>query len=242
VKTVIINGSPRKGNTYAATQLFKDEMSNSGDVEFIEFFLPQDLPEFCKGCMGCLESDEKEKKCPDSRYTLPILEALVKADAIIFTTPVYVLQAAGAVKAFLDHFAFMFLVHRAYPEMFTKKAFVISTTAGAGTRASMKTIITSLKFWGVNRVYSYGVTMWGIDWQTMPPKRRQKAEKKLKKYARRFYKEVKSGKIHSAYLLMKFMFYFRRGMIKKEAEGTADKKYWTEMNWFKENPFGRNKK
>jgi multimeric flavodoxin WrbA len=209
-------------------------MSKCGDVEFTEFFLPQDLPEFCKGCMVCLENDEK--KCPDSQYTLPILEALVKADAIIFTTPVYVLQATGAVKAFLDHFAFIFIVHRARPEMFTKKAFVISTTAGAGTKAAMKTIITNLKFWGVNRVYSYGIAMWGIDWETMPPRRRQKAEKKLKKSARKFYREVKSGKKRAPYFIQRLMISFRRGMIKKEDENTADKKYWTEMNWLKTNP------
>jgi len=207
-----------------------------GDVEFTEFFLPQDLPEFCTGCMLCLAKDEQ--LCPHAAHTLPILEALLRADALIFTTPVYVLQTTGAVKNFLDHYAFLFIVHRARPALLEKKAFVLSTTAGAGTRAAMKTIITSLKFWGINRIDSFGIQMRSIDFETMDPKRRAKTEAKLKHSARRFYKEVASGKRHSPYLLIRFMFYFRRNMLKKEDEAvSADKRYWMEQNWFQQKPF-----
>jgi multimeric flavodoxin WrbA len=236
MNVTVINGSPRKGNTYAATQIFKNEMPACGSVNFTEFFLPQDLPEFCKGCMQCYEKGEQ--KCPDSEYTLPILDTLLKSDAIIFTTPVYVLQETGAVKAFLDHFGFMFVVHRARPEMFSKKAFIISTTAGAGTRAAMKTISTNLKFWGVNRIYKTGFAMRAISWETVNTKRREKFEKKLKKSARKFYKETASGKKRRAYLFTRIMFLACRGMVKKYDETTSlDKKYWIEQNWFKNNPF-----
>ena len=236
MKITVINGSPRKGNTYAAAQLFKGEMLSCGDIEFTEFFLPQDMPKFCKGCMLCLDIDEQ--LCPHSEYTLPILEAMLSADALIFTTPVYVLQTPGSVKAFLDHYAFMFIVHRARTEMFSKKAFVLSTTAGAGTKEAMKTIITSLKFWGINRVYSYGFNMWSIDFETMDSKRRIKIETAIKKHARLFYKEVTSGKKRSPYLLTRFMFYFRRNMLRKDDESvSADKRYWMEQDWFNRSPF-----
>ena len=109
MKVVVFNGSPRKGNTYAATQIIKSEMIACGDVRFIEHFLPNDLPEFCAGCFLCLS--ENECLCPHSKYTLPILENLLDADALIFTTPVYVLQTTGAVKAFFDHYSWMFIVH-----------------------------------------------------------------------------------------------------------------------------------
>ena len=241
MKIVIINGSPRKGNTYAATQIFKNELMRCGDVEFTEFFLPQDLPEFCAGCFLCLS--ECEKLCPHAKYTLPILERLLDADALIFTTPVYVLQTTGAVKAFFDHFSWMFIVHRAHPEMFGKKAFVLSTTAGAGTKAAMKTVITNLKFWGVNRIYSSGFAMRAIDWETVDPKRRAKFERTLKKSARRFFRDATSGKKHPPYLLTRFMFYFRRSMLKKETasqtdeSASADLRHWQEQGWFDQNPF-----
>jgi len=236
MKVVVINGSPRKGNTYEATQLFKEEMLSFGEVEFTDIFLPQDMPEFCKGCMICLEKDEK--LCPHSEYTLPILESITKADALIITTPVYVLQATGAVKNFFDHYSYLFIVHRALPEMFTKKAFVLSTTAGAGTRAAMKTIITCLKFWGVNKIYSLGIAMHAIDFETMKPKRKASFERKIRKAAKRFYQEIKSGKKHIPYAITRFMFIFRRGMLKKDDEAISlDKRYWIEQGWFVRKPF-----
>ena len=239
MKIVIINGSPRKGNTYAATQIFKNQMSACGDVEFTEFFLPQDLPKFCNGCMLCLEKNEQ--LCPHAEYTLPILDAIINADGIIFTTPVFVLQTPGAVKAFLDHYAWMFIVHRARPEMFRKKVFVLSTTAGAGTKTAMKTIITNLKFWGINRIYSFGFNLFEVDIERMNPKRRTKVETKIKRYAKRFYREVVIGKKRSPYLFTRFMFYVRRSMLKKDTKTfsneSADIKYWREQNWFNKTPF-----
>jgi len=241
MKVVIINGSPRKGNTYAAAQIFKNEMIGCGDVTFTEYFLPQDLPEFCAGCFLCLS--ESEQLCPHSKYTLPILEDLLDADALIFTTPVYVLQTTGAVKAFFDHYSWMFIVHRAHSEMFGKKAFVLSTTAGAGTKAAMKTIITNLKFWGINKIYSSGFAMRAVEWKMVKPSRREKFERKLKKSARRFFREIASGKKHPPYLITRFMFYIRRSMLKKEVSSQSDEsavadiKHWQEQGWFDKNPF-----
>ena len=241
MKVAVFHGSPRKGNTYAATQILMNEMAACGEVEFTEYFLPGDLPEFCKGCFLCLS--ESEQLCPHSKYTLPILNDLIDSDALIFTTPVYVLQATGAVKAFFDHFSWMFIVHRARPEMFGKKAFVLSTTAGAGTKEAMKTIITNLKFWGINKIYSCGFAMRAIDWEAVNPKRRERFEQKLRKSARRFYTEIETRKKRLPYLLIWFMFYFRRSMLKKETESQSDEsavadiKHWREQSWFDKSPF-----
>jgi len=241
MKIVVINGSPRKGNTYAAAQIFKNEMMSCGEVNFTEYFLPQDLPEFCAGCFLCLSNDEK--LCPHSKHTLPIYEDMLTADALVFTTPVYVLQTPGAVKAFFDHYSWLFVVHRARPQMFKKKAFVLSTTAGAGTRAAIKTITTNLKFWGINRVYASGFAMRAVDWDTVLPKRRQRYERHLRRSARRFFREVASGKKRTPYLLTRFMFYFRRSMLRKETNpqvdesANADLRYWQERGWFDKSPF-----
>jgi len=241
MKVVVVHGSPRKGNTYAAAQILMNEMKTCGETEFIEYFLPNDLPEFCSGCFLCLS--ESEQLCPHSKHTLPILENLLDSDALVFTTPVYVLQTTGAVKAFFDHYSWMFIVHRAHPKMFRKKAFVLSTTAGAGTKAAMKTITTNLKFWGINKIYSTGFAMRAIDWETVKPKRREKFERKLKKSTRRFHRDIASGKKHSPYLLTKLMFYLRRGMLKKDIASQSDESaiadinHWKEQDWFNKNPF-----
>lgn len=239
MKVTIIYGSPRKGSSYKAAQIFKDEMQKKGSIEFTEFFLPKDLPEFCKGCMACFTYGKE--KCPHAQYTLPILDSMLSADALIFTTPVFVLQASGAMKNFLDHLGHIFIVHRAEQAMFNKKAFILSTTAGAGTGAAIKTVKTSLKFWGVNRIYSRGFALHEADWDKMNPTRREKFERKLKSDATAFYKETVSGKKRKPYFITWMMFHAIRGMIKKYDDTSLDKQYWQEKNWFKTTPFKKGK-
>ena len=62
MEVTVIHGSPRKGNTYEIAQKFMREMQTQGEVSFREFFLPQDMPEFCRGCFTCILRDEK--LCP----------------------------------------------------------------------------------------------------------------------------------------------------------------------------------
>ena len=231
MKIVVVHGSPRKGNTFKATEFFKDEMRKQGPIEFVDFFLPKDLPEFCCGCMNCFLRGEE--KCPHADQTLPILEQMVSADALIFTTPVFALSLSGCMKSFLDHFAYIFIVHRARSEMFTKKAFIISSTVGAGTKAAMKTISTSLKYWGLNRVYTYSFATFGDEWDNMNATKKVKFESQLKKKAVMFYKEVASGKRHSPYLLIRTMFLISKFIIKKYTDDSSlDKKYWIEKGWY----------
>ncbi|MCX8128678.1 MAG: flavodoxin family protein [Clostridia bacterium] len=231
MKIVIVHGSPRKGNTYRATQSFKEEMQKQGEIEFVEYYLPKDMPEFCCGCMACFLKGEE--KCPHANYTLPILEQMVSADALIFTTPVFALQTSGCMKSFLDHFAFIFLVHRAKTEMFSKKAFIISSTVGAGAKDAIKTISTSLKYWGINRIYSFSFATFGDEWMNMKAEKKEKIEFQIKKKAIRFYKEVAEGKKHYPYFIIRMMFYVRKMLMKKyDNDSSLDKKYWVEKGWF----------
>lgn len=238
MKIVVVHGSPRKGNTYKATELFKKEMQNQGEIEFVDFFLPKDMPEFCRGCMTCFLKGEE--KCPHADYTMPILDQMVLADALIFTTPVFALSLSGCMKSFLDHYAFIFIVHRARSEMFEKKAFIISSTVGAGAKSAMKTISTSLKYWGVNRVYTYKFATFGDEWENLKLDKKDKIEKQIKQKASTFYKEVVSGKRHSPYLHIRIMYSISKSILKKYTdESSLDKKYWIEKGWYtgEKNPF-----
>lgn len=73
MKVVVFHGSPRKGNTYKATEIFMNELSNCGNVSFSEFFLPQSLPEFCHGCQLCLGNPSE--KCPHANYVQSVKES-----------------------------------------------------------------------------------------------------------------------------------------------------------------------
>lgn len=238
MKIVMVHGSPRKGNTYLAAQLFLDEMKRLGSVSSREFFLPQDLPEFCRGCAVCIL--KSEELCPHARYVQPVLQAMLEADALIFTTPVFVLSESGGMKAFLDHFGFLFLPHRPRPEMFRKKAFLLSTTAGAGTRSAMKPIAESLRFWGVNRIFTRGFALHEISWNKMPEKRRAAFERRIRADAGRFYRETTGGTIRRPYFKIQFMFQFCKRLIRSYPEDNADRRYWRAQGWLeKGSPFRR---
>ena len=238
MKIVLVNGSPRKGNTYHAAKLFFNEMTKFGEITCTEYFLPRDLPEFCIGCGKCF--DKGEANCPHAKYTLPILNSMLEADALIFTTPVFVWQTTGAMKNFLDHFAHLFLAHRPRKEMFSKKAFILSTATGGLKKSAIKPVATNLKLWGINRVYSQGFILHVMHpgtWDSMRVKHREKIEKIIRRRARKFYRMV-NAKRRPPYLFTRAMFYVSRRMIRADRKNRAyDESYWREKGWMEGNPF-----
>lgn len=237
MKVTVIHGSPRKGNTYIAAKLFMEKMqqAGAGSVSFQEFFLPDDMPEFCRGCMSCVLNGEHT--CPHKKYTLPALQAMIESDALLLASPVYVMSASAVMKNFLDHYPFLFFVHRAHPNMFTKKAYILTTAAGGGMKAAVTPMKASLKYWGVNRIYSSGYALHSIDWENIPAKRKQKIEQDIQKNAQKFYKEVNSGKKHLPYPLLSFMYLFLRKLLSGYEENSLDKQYWQQNGWFAKRPF-----
>jgi len=237
MKIALIHGSPRKrGNTYTAAQQILEEMRCHGPVECTEFFMPSDLPELCVGCASCVLNGEHT--CPHATHTLPILEAMLAADALIVTTPVFVMAESAAIKNLLDHFCYLFIVHRAQPCMFAKKALVLCTTLGGGARRAMGTVATSLTFWGVNRVRKLALPMRQPSWDAVNPKHRAHLQRELKKAAAAFYKEVAGGRRHTAHPILYVMYAFiRRMMIKTYSDDSLDKQYWEQLGWLQKRPF-----
>jgi multimeric flavodoxin WrbA len=240
MRLVVVHGSPRKGgNTFAATRRFVEEMRKLGTVETTEFFAAEALPKLCQGCASCVLKGEDT--CPHAEGTLPILRAMLAADALLFTTPIFVLAEGGAIKNFLDHFCYLFLVHRAQPEMFRKKALVLCTTLGAGTRRAMGTVAVSLRFWGVNRVRKLALPMRMMSWAQVEPKRRARLDGKLQKAAAAFYQEVDGGKRHRPYAFLYVMYAFVRHMmthdISKHGADSLDLQHWQRLGWLEKRPF-----
>ena len=125
-----------KSTTYNLAQTAINELRK--DDEVYEFFLPRDMNHFCRGCFSCFEGHHE--KCGGYEQIKPIVDAIDKSELIIFTTPVYAYHVPGQMKAFLDHFAYRWLVHQPNGEMTKKQALVISTAAGAGMKTTVKDI------------------------------------------------------------------------------------------------------
>lgn len=231
MKAVVFYGSPRKGNTYTATKIFMDEMSQCGEVSYSEFFLPKDVPEFCLGCQLCLGNPRE--KCPHASYIDPIYKAIMEADALIFTTPHYGGSSmTGSMKNLLDHLDFFTLTVSPRKEMFGKKAFILTT--GTGSTSAVKQIEKCLKGRGINRVSSAGIKMFTNKWDKMPIKKQKSLEKRLVKAARNFY----SMKKKTPYASSVFMYYISKFVIRKYmGVGSYPFEYWKENGYFDKCPF-----
>lgn len=228
----VFHGSPHNGNTRRAAKIFMDELQKiNGDVHFAEFFLPKDLPVFCTGCTLCMSG--KREKCPNAQYVAPIFDAVIKADALIFTTPHYgACSMSSGMKTLLDHLDFLVLNVTPRAEIFDKRAFIITT--GAGTTAAIKPIKSFLKHWGINRVYSLGIRLFTDKWDKMPVAKQKKIENKLRKSADKFYKARKKR----PYLSTILYYHMTKFILKRYVgEGNYPYEYWKEKGWFKKRPF-----
>ena len=149
MKPVIIHGKSHKGSTYHIAHQLAEKIGG----EIREFFLPKDFGEFCVGCTMCFI--ESERKCPHFKALEPITNAIDAADVIILASPVYVFHVSGAMKSFLDHYGYRWMVHSPEESMFKKQGVCICTAAGGGLKSTNKDMYDSLFFWGVEKIYKY---------------------------------------------------------------------------------------
>lgn len=234
MKITVIYGTPRKAksSTYNIAQDFIKCLSEGDVVK--EFFLPKSMPNFCRGCCKCFTD---YTKCPDYEYLNPIVEAMLDADLLIFTAPVYVYHVPGQVKAFLDHFGYQWMAHQPRKEMFSKQALLISTAAGAGTKSTLKDLKDSMNFWGIANTYTFGRNTHGADWDSLDEKRKLI----FKKEVIRISKKIKNKSVNvKPCLKVKGIFYVMRFMHKIFKFNLADVKYWESFGWLeKKRPWDR---
>lgn len=223
MKTVIIHGQNHKGSTYNIARILAEKIGG----ETTEFFLPKDFGEFCVGCTTCFMKDEK--KCPHYEKLKPITAAMDSADVIILASPVYVYHATGAMKALLDHYGYRWLVHSPEESMFKKQGVCISTAAGAGIKPTNKDMADSLFFWGIAKIYKFGIAVAATDWKKVNDKKKKKIEKATSSIAKKIIKN--NGKVKPS-LKTKGYFYLMR-MLQKKGWNEKDVKYWKEKGWDK---------
>ena len=209
MKCVIINGSPRKKNTWAVVE----EVKSKFNAEFDEIQLIKERIPMCNGCFKCIM--EGESLCPHYDRIHPIIEKIRDADAIIMASPVYAMNVTALLKNFLDHTAYLY--HR--PEFFDKKALVVVTTAGAGHGDVAKYIDETLRHWGVNKVYRIAIACGGKD---------ELDTKKIDSEADKFIKDVKSRKLHNPKFSDILFFDVWKAMALSKDPIKADEKYWYE--------------
>ena len=172
MKIVLILGQNHKGSTYNIGRMLAEKLAG----EINEIFLPRDFGQFCIGCNNCFMKNES--LCPHYENLVPITKAIDEADVLIFASPVYVYHITGPMKTLLDHYGYRWMVHRPEERMFKKQAVCISTAAGAGMKYTNKDMADSLFFWGIPRIYKYGVAVRAISYEKVDDKTKKKIDRK----------------------------------------------------------------
>lgn len=221
MKIVIIHGQSHKGSTYHIARMLSEKLEG----EITEFFLPRDFNSFCVGCTNCFE--KSETLCPHYEKLKPITEAMDAADVIILASPVYVYHVTGAMKAFLDHYGYRWMVHRPEETMFRKQAVCISTAAGAGTKSTNKDMADSAFFWGIGKIYKYGINIAAVSWNSVSDKKQKRIAKKMDDLAKKIKKN--DGKIKPA--LKTRVFFNIMRFLQKSGWNAVDIAYWKSRGW-----------
>ena len=221
MKIVVIHGQSHKGSTYHIARMLTDKLG--GEVK--EFFLPREFGEFCVGCTSCFM--KTETMCPHYEKLRPLTEAMDEADVIVLASPVYVYHATGAMKAFLDHYGYRWMVHRPEEKMFKKQGVCISTAAGAGMKSTNKDMADSLFFWGVAKIYNYGIAVRATSWNGINEKTKDSIERKTTALANKIKKNY--GRVKPSVKTKGFFSIMR--LMQKSGWNEADCLYWKEKGW-----------
>ncbi len=219
----MLNGQNHKGSTYHIGRMIADKISGDNDIK--EFFFPKDLNHFCVGCYKCIED---ETACPFYDEKKLIIDAIDAADILIVTTPTYCMHMSAPLKSFFELTFDMWMSHRPSESMFKKKAVIVATAAGTGTKSAMKDIEDCLFYLGVPKIYKFGMSVQAMSWDGVSADKKQKISKMSNKLAQKL---GKNG-VPAVGIKTRFMFWMM-GMMQKKGWNSSpiETQYWKERGW-----------
>lgn len=234
MKITVVNGTEKHGVTYRLKEIFLEGFREKAEIA--EFYLPKDCPHFCSGCANCILKGEHT--CKAAENVQKIEASLLASDLIVMTSPAYVMHTTGAMKALLDHFAYLWMPHRPAPEMFTKRAVIITQCLGAGAKSTAKDMKHSLSWWGISEIMVFtGKLMGDIIWEKLAERKRSQLTKKMKRLSGKLagINYEKPAKVN---VITRIKFLFCRMMQKslhKNDPEYLDGRYWAEQGWLERN-------
>ncbi len=152
MNVLAIVSSPRPaGNTHRlvalALEQLREECSTFGDeLEAETVSLARLNIKTCVGCRACF--DKGEDSCPLQDDVPALRDKLLRADALILASPVFVEDVNGILKNWIDRMAYG--CHR--PPFCLKKALVLTTSGGGASSHALRTMASALVAWGFHIV------------------------------------------------------------------------------------------
>ncbi|MCY6372634.1 flavodoxin family protein [Clostridium ganghwense] len=226
MKILVLMGSPRKKDSYNVCKLIEDEMKEESNIEFEYVYLKNLNIEDCRGCSLCFHKGEDY--CPIKDDLKKLKEKIIKADGIIFASPVYACQITGSFKRVIERLSYLF--HR--PQLVSKPALTIVTTQGGGQKEVTKYLKMTACGWGCNLIGSIEIVspmfFKGKDNKLFKQKHFDKNSKSIRNFAKDFYEAIKSDKLLSPGFYEIYMFNCLRS---KTYTSKLDYKYWESKGW-----------
>ena len=131
---LILNGSPRKtGRTNKLVESFVRGAETNNDIT--EFHLYDMNLNGCMGCQSCRSNDSGNPCIQEDDMNL-IYDAFLKADIIVFASPVYFWTVTGVLKTAVDRL-YALLTILGYAE-FEKESILIMTAGGVDYSQAQK--------------------------------------------------------------------------------------------------------
>ena len=223
MRIVMLNGQNHKGSTYQIGRMIADKIA--GDNEITEFFFQRDLNHFCVGCYNCIED---ETACPFYSDKKKILDAIDAADILVVTTPTYCMHISAPLKSFFDLTFDLWMSHRPLDSMFRKRAVIVSTAAGTGTKSAMKDVEDSLFYMGIPKIIKYGISVQAMNWDGVAASKKEKIDKDTDRIAKAL------GIRMNPPVGIKTRFIFMMmGMMHKKGWNSSpiETSYWKEKGW-----------
>lgn len=224
MKITIVHGQSHRGSTAQIARMLAGKLAGT-DGAVTEFFLPRDFSDFCIGCTACFM--RSETLCPHYGKLAPITAAMDAADVIILASPVYVYHVTGAMKAFLDHYGWRWMVHRPEAAMFGKQAVCIATAAGAGTKSTLQAMAHSTFFWGVAKTHRLGLNVRATSWAAIDSKRKAAIDRRTTALARK----IKQAQRHLRPGIKTKAFFNLMRFLQRRGWNEADRAYWHDRGW-----------
>ena len=119
MKTIILNGSPRKNWNTALMlkEAQKGAESVGSETEYIDLF---DLTYTgCRSCMACKRKGGERCKCFWKDDLSPVIERIFAADALIIGSPIYLGDVTSQVHGLIERLHFCALSYDDYSNYFT---------------------------------------------------------------------------------------------------------------------------
>lgn len=134
----------------------------------------------------------------------------------------------------LDHLAYQWISHRPVPELFSKRAVIITQCIGAGASSAARDIKHSLSWWGISKIGVFtGKLMHDIVWDKLPEKKKTGLTRKIQRLSKQFA-QIDYTKPARTNLKTKVKFFACRMIqksVQKSGAESLDSQHWAAHGW-----------